>query len=48
MVVLTACNVSFIVIGLKNIEDPFNEEYFPLYSRYVWCVVCGESIRGSE
>ena len=25
MVVLTACNVSFIVVALKNLEDPFNE-----------------------
>mmetsp|Transcript_63763 Transcript_63763/g.176206 ORF Transcript_63763/g.176206 Transcript_63763/m.176206 type:complete len:692 (-) Transcript_63763:230-2305(-) len=45
MVVLTACNVSFIVIGLKNIEDPFNEEYFPLYSRVLRLFASGEDIK---
>jgi len=33
MVVLASMNVSFIVVALKSLEDPFREEYFSLYNR---------------
>ena len=31
-VVLVGTNVSFLVLALTKIEDPFSEDYFPLYS----------------
>merc|ERR1719460_2871027 len=45
MVVLTACNVSFIVVALKNLEDPFNEDYFPLYSRVLRLFASAEDLK---
>lgn len=45
MVVLTACNVSFVLVALKNLEEPFNEDYFPLYSRVLRLFASGEDLK---
>jgi len=33
------------VVALKNLEDPFNEDYFPLYSRVLRLFASGEDLK---